>query len=248
MKSRGVYETPGGTVLRAAHRARRVADARPRGHAPPRQPRPALRRDGLLRLLVRARARDAAGRDRRVAAARHRHGAAEALQGQRHSRRPEGAPRLALRSEARELRGGRRLPQADADRLHPPDRAPAPHPRAGRAAAKAKARERPPRADGEGGKRTRRGAAASDAAPRAIVEAFTASLGVDRRLYPYDIAGSIAHAEMLARVQAPRRGRRREDRRAASPRSRRSSTRGAFRFRRRRRGHPHGDRAPADAS
>src|SRR5207302_113083 len=43
----------------------RVADARPRGHAPPRLARAALRRDGLLRVLVRARAADAAGRGRR---------------------------------------------------------------------------------------------------------------------------------------------------------------------------------------
>ncbi len=35
----------------------------------------------------------------------------------------------------------------------------------------------------------------------AAVEAFTASVELDRRLYPYDIAGSIAHARMLAHVQ-----------------------------------------------
>ncbi|MFP5506479.1 MAG: argininosuccinate lyase [Gammaproteobacteria bacterium] len=34
----------------------------------------------------------------------------------------------------------------------------------------------------------------------AFVEAFTASVGFDKRLYPYDIAGSIAHARMLAKV------------------------------------------------
>jgi argininosuccinate lyase len=33
----------------------------------------------------------------------------------------------------------------------------------------------------------------------AFVEAFTASIGFDHRLYAYDIAGSIAHARMLAR-------------------------------------------------
>ena len=32
------------------------------------------------------------------------------------------------------------------------------------------------------------------------VEAFTASLPFDRRLYRHDILGSIAHARMLARV------------------------------------------------
>ena len=57
MKSRGVYETPGGTILHAAHRAvesltldREVMHLRDSLD-------PALRRDGLLRLLVRARAR-----------------------------------------------------------------------------------------------------------------------------------------------------------------------------------------------
>ena len=34
----------------------------------------------------------------------------------------------------------------------------------------------------------------------AVVEAFTASVGFDQRLYRYDIAGSRAHARMLARV------------------------------------------------
>ena len=34
----------------------------------------------------------------------------------------------------------------------------------------------------------------------AFVEAFTASIGFDHRLYRYDIAGSIAHARMLAHV------------------------------------------------
>ncbi|MBN2885423.1 MAG: argininosuccinate lyase, partial [Chromatiaceae bacterium] len=33
----------------------------------------------------------------------------------------------------------------------------------------------------------------------AFVEAFTASVDFDRRLYRYDIQGSIAHASMLAR-------------------------------------------------
>ncbi len=70
MKSRGVYETPGRHAHARGASRRRVADARPRGDAHPRRPRAALRRDGLLRLLVRARAPHAAGRDRRVAEAR----------------------------------------------------------------------------------------------------------------------------------------------------------------------------------
>ena len=34
----------------------------------------------------------------------------------------------------------------------------------------------------------------------AFVEAFTASVSFDRRLYRQDIAGSVAHAKMLAHV------------------------------------------------
>lgn len=36
----------------------------------------------------------------------------------------------------------------------------------------------------------------------AFVEQFTASIAVDRELYPYDIAGSVAHAKMLAKIGA----------------------------------------------
>ena len=43
-------------------------------------------------------------------------------------------------------------------------------------------------------------------ATHALVEAFTSSLRFDQRLYPYDIAGSIAHCEMLAKQRIiPRR-------------------------------------------
>jgi argininosuccinate lyase len=39
-----------------------------------------------------------------------------------------------------------------------------------------------------------------------LVESFTTSFPIDRRLYPYDIAGSIAHCEMLAKQRiVPRR-------------------------------------------
>ena len=33
-----------------------------------------------------------------------------------------------------------------------------------------------------------------------IVEAFTASIDIDKRLFAHDIAGSIAHCRMLARA------------------------------------------------
>ena len=52
MKSRGVYEAPGMTILYAAHRVDRATDARPRPDAPARSARAGSGRDGLLRLLV----------------------------------------------------------------------------------------------------------------------------------------------------------------------------------------------------
>ena len=55
MKSRGVYETPGGTILHRGAARARVHHARSRGAAPARLAGPALRRDDLLRLLVLAR-------------------------------------------------------------------------------------------------------------------------------------------------------------------------------------------------
>jgi len=39
-----------------------------------------------------------------------------------------------------------------------------------------------------------------DAAPDTAMQGFTASIGFDRRLYRYDIRGSVAHANMLAAV------------------------------------------------
>ena len=64
MKSRGMYETPGGTIYHAAHRGDRAADARPRRRAPQGRADAALCGADLQRLLVLAGARDAAGGDR----------------------------------------------------------------------------------------------------------------------------------------------------------------------------------------
>ena len=88
MKSRGVYETPGGTILLAAHRGIEFDHARPRGHAPEGRADAEVRIAGLQRLLVRPRARDAAGGDRLQPGQGHRPGAGQALQGQRLDHRP----------------------------------------------------------------------------------------------------------------------------------------------------------------
>jgi argininosuccinate lyase len=64
----------------------------------------------------------------------------------------------------------------------------------------------------------------------AIVEAFTSSLAVDRRLYPYDIEGSLAHVRALVRagLLSPAEGRRLT---AGLGRVRRELDAGRFRFR-----------------
>ena len=67
MKSRGVYETPGGTILLAAHRGIESITLDRGVDAPEGRADAALRGADLQRLLVRARARDAAGGHRPVA-------------------------------------------------------------------------------------------------------------------------------------------------------------------------------------
>ena len=53
LKSRGVYETPGGTILRAAHHGGGIPHPGPGSDAPARFPHAPVRRTRLLRLLVR---------------------------------------------------------------------------------------------------------------------------------------------------------------------------------------------------
>ena len=122
MKSRGVYETPGGTVLLAAHRAIESITLDRGAGASQGRDDAALRRADLQRLLVRARARDAAGADRQEPGERDRHGPAQAVQG----RRPGGRPAVAahaLQPGLRDVREGHGLQPARRRGLHPPQRA-----------------------------------------------------------------------------------------------------------------------------
>jgi argininosuccinate synthase len=84
MKSRGIYETPGGTILLSRPPGDGVDHAGSWGCAPERRADAALRRADLQRVLVLARARDAAGRNRPFAKPCRRQGAPQALQGQCH--------------------------------------------------------------------------------------------------------------------------------------------------------------------
>ena len=70
MKSRGVYETPGGTILLRRPSRHRIHHARPRRGASQGRADAELCRADLQRLLVLARARDAAGADRQEPGAR----------------------------------------------------------------------------------------------------------------------------------------------------------------------------------
>ncbi len=61
MKSRGCYETPGGTILLRAHRAIESDHPGPRSRPPQGRPDAALRQPGVQRLLVEPGAQGAAG-------------------------------------------------------------------------------------------------------------------------------------------------------------------------------------------
>jgi len=121
MKSRGIYETPGGTILHVAHRA--IESLTLDREAPQGLARVALCRAGLLRLLVLAGAPHAATPGRREPGACRGAGQAQAVQGQRHRHRPQ-EPEIALFGRAGHLRGRpRRLRPEGRRRLHPAERA-----------------------------------------------------------------------------------------------------------------------------
>jgi argininosuccinate synthase len=123
MKSRGIYETPGGTILLEAHRGIEQITLDSRRGASEGRADAALCGADLQRLLVQPRARDAAGRHRPQPGARDRHGAREALQGR-------GADGGALVGDEPLFRGAchlrgrrRRLRPEGRGRLHPAERA-----------------------------------------------------------------------------------------------------------------------------
>ncbi len=125
MKSRGIYETPGGTILLAAHRGIEFDHARPRRDASQGRSDAALCGADLLRLLVVAGARDAPGPDRQEPGNGHRHRPPQALQGQCGGRRPH-FPLFALLDGPCDLRGGRRrLRPERRRRIYQTERAPA---------------------------------------------------------------------------------------------------------------------------
>ncbi len=118
IKSRGVYETPGGTLLVAGAPGARDAHARPRQRAREGEARRALRRARLLRAVVLAAPRSARRVHERAHADRDGRRHAQALQGLLVGRGPHvaarallGAPRLVRHARLHARRRGR---------LHPP--------------------------------------------------------------------------------------------------------------------------------
>jgi argininosuccinate synthase len=108
MKSRGMYETPGGTIYAVAHRGIESITL-DRGAAPQGRADAQVCRADLQRLLVLARARDAPGRDRPQPGQGQRHGAPQALQGPRLGRRPPVARQPLFRTPRDVRRRRRRL-------------------------------------------------------------------------------------------------------------------------------------------
>ena len=128
MKSRGVYETPGGSLLYAAHSEleQLVLDrTHARGEGPDRA---ALRRSRVRGPLVDHRARGVRRVRQRHAGARHRLGHAAPVQGLDRRRRPRERAR-AVRRALRHVRRGRRLPAERRGRLHSTVRAAGARPR-----------------------------------------------------------------------------------------------------------------------
>ena len=104
MKSRGMYETPGGAILLAAHRGIEFDHARSRRGASQRRADAEICGSDLLRLLVRAGARNAPGGDRQEPGIRHWARAGEVVQGQCRRGRPREQI-FAVRPGPGDLRG-----------------------------------------------------------------------------------------------------------------------------------------------
>ena len=134
MKSRGVYETPGGTLLHHAHRAVESITLDREVAAPPRRAGAPVRRDGLQRVLVRPRAGSTAGIHGLHPGPGQRRCQAQALQGQRHCGGSAVRAPCVVRPCHRHVRRGRRLRPGRRRRFHSAQCPPAPP--AGRGAAR----------------------------------------------------------------------------------------------------------------
>ncbi len=130
MKSRGVYETPGGTVLLAAHRGIESITL-DRGAAHLKDEMMPRYAELIYNGFWFAPERDhAPGADRQEPGERDRHGPAQAAQGQRAGGRPQVAAHP-LQPGLRDLREGHGLQPARRRGLHPAERAAAADRRAG---------------------------------------------------------------------------------------------------------------------
>ena len=123
MKSRGIYETPGGTILHVAHRAIESLTLDREAMHLKESLMPRYAELVYYGFWFSPGARDDPGARRQEPGEGRRHGAAEALQGQRHGDRPR-EPELALFGRARHLRGRpRRLRPEGCRGVHQAERA-----------------------------------------------------------------------------------------------------------------------------
>ena len=126
MKSRGVYETPGGTILQGGAPGGGVAHHGPRSDAPARLAHPPLRGAGLFRILVLARDGGPAG---------HHCGSQKTVTGTARLKLYKGNCDVVGRSRPPpstippcDLRGGPGVQPGGCHRLHPAERPTAPDP------------------------------------------------------------------------------------------------------------------------
>src|SRR6266545_4233942 len=201
MKSRGVYETPGGTLLFAAHREleQLVLDRRTLR----------LKDEVALRYadLVDARARGARRGDSEHPEARHGPGAAQAVQGERQRGRA-GKPVRAVPAFVRDVRQGQCLQPAGRRGLHSSLRARNQDrgwalrgaPRAGRRRGGRLMTHHPTETPAPAPAPHQMWGGRFNVGPSEALDALNRSLPVDHRLWPQDVTASRAWVQALGRV------------------------------------------------
>ena len=185
MKSRGCYETPGGTLLLTAHRELEVAVPRSRCDALQAARGAEVCGADLLRTVVHAVARVARCVRRRHAEGSNRHGETGPVQREHRHCGPQVA-KFALQHGHRELHDGRGLRSEGCGRIHP-------HHGAARTFARAASRR--------GSKVMKMWSGRFSQALDPEFEQWQRSFPYDKRLLPQEVAASKAHALALKNAQ-----------------------------------------------
>src|SRR2546422_1801189 len=198
-------------ALRRAPRAR-AAGARPAYAAPQRRSGPALRRPGVRRALVDARAGSARRARLEHPETRHRVRAAQAVQGEHHRRR-SGKPVRAVSAVLCDVRQGQRVQPEGRRGLHPPlrprdedrgrPRSSAPRAgrrRGGRLISRHPTETPPPPPASSPSPPHQMWGGRFTLGPSQALDALNRSLPVDHRLWPQDVIASKAWVHALGRV------------------------------------------------